>query len=115
MEESRPVRGDSLDEEPGEGHCCPLSRYWRGGLVLGAAATGAGAVASLMAGAQTAGASDGDAVLIGDRANPHRFARTKTSGQFKHCQTGIFGLGRYFHGETTQRQSAVCKPHSVLA
>jgi hypothetical protein len=66
MEENRPVRGDSFDEEPGKDDWGHLSRYGRRGLLLGAAATGAGAVVALMAGAQTAGASDGDAVLIGE-------------------------------------------------
>ena len=57
-----------------------------------------------------------DAVLVGDRANPHRLARTVTGGQLKHCQTGVFGLGGNFHvSDSPERQSAVCKPHSVLA
>ena len=68
MEEKTPGEGCSLGEPESEQASGPLGRYGRRSLILGAAATGVGAVASVVAGAAPAGASSQSVVLGNDDA-----------------------------------------------
>ena len=74
MGQNTPGAGDALGEDQPEQVSGSLGRYGRRALVFGAAATGAGAVAGLVAGAEPAGASSQNVVLGNDDATTNSTA-----------------------------------------
>ena len=74
MGQNTPGAGDALGEDQPEQVSGSLGRYGRRALVFGAAATGAGAVAGLVAGAEPAGASPQNVVLGNDDATTNSTA-----------------------------------------